>query len=151
MTTQTEMDLGTEEQGPQLSTAEKMTEIDVQLIEVLEEIYDKCHEVQARSNLDVSEFSGKFHHFVKLHNEQDKLIELADSEALDEVVKEYAAHIEPCFGVYYKQAASVLKKRPTAVMVKISQGENGIVLDLTPKYVEIVPVTPAETAPAPAA
>ena len=151
MTTQTEMDLGTEEQGPQLSTAEKMTEIDVQLIEVLEEIYDKCHEVQAKSNLDVSEFSGKFHHFVKLHNEQDKLIELADSEALDEVVKEYAEEMEPHFLAYASKVESMMGKRCSAVMVKISQGENGIVLDLTPKYVEIAPVTPAETAPAPAA
>lgn len=121
-----ETDGGTEnpEALPEKPTVmQRLDKINGDLVGTLQSVWDVCHRV-ARENLEISDLNSECHQFVKYMNEHDKLVDLADIEAMEMILRQYADSIQPELQQYRRAMAITGNKHVEAVYVKfVKEGE----------------------------
>ena len=128
---------------------EQIDAIDMEQQGLLESVYDRCHAIQSKEYLDPSDFSSYFHQFVKFHAEQDKLMERADAEKLEEMVAEYGYSIEDMAVALHHKIAAQLGKDCTRLMVKFTEKDGKVEVEVIPTMEDFPEVLVVSDDPAP--
>ena len=113
------------------STQEQIDGLDDELQTLLEQAFDKMHSGITRERLDPSDYSPMFHQFVKLVRDQDKLMERADAEKLQEIVDGFALTIEDRAIMYWMEVSESLNKECVNMVVKFTEKDGKVTMDVT--------------------
>ena len=112
-----------EPQEETLTTDQRLQAIEGEMTVNVQNIWDMCR-ASKRDQLDASNFAVPCHKYVKLMDEQDRLMEFAEAEAVDTIVKETVAKVQPAFTAYRKTIADNLGKVCKAVRISFDDVGN---------------------------
>ena len=113
------------------SIQEQIDGLDDELQTLLEQAFDKMHSGISRERLDPSDYSPMFHQFVKLVRDQDKLMERADAEKLQEIVDGFALTIQDRAIMYWMEVSELLNQECVNMAVKFTEKDGKVTMDVT--------------------